>query len=66
MNKYFTRPKVIFALRELDIGMVGTAKYQKSWPPVSLKKANDKTTVHTLMNFFRLLTCTELWWQGTE
>ena len=62
MNKYFTRPKVIFALRELDIGIIGTAKYQNFWPPVSFKKVNDKTTHFN--DFFTLLTCTESWWQG--
>ena len=29
IDNYFTQSKVIFALRELDIGIVETAKYQK-------------------------------------
>ena len=34
MDNYFTRPKVIAALRDLGIGIVGTAKYQHGCPPV--------------------------------
>ena len=29
MDNYFTLPKVIYALRKLGIGIVGTAKTQK-------------------------------------
>ena len=42
MDNYFTLPKVIYALRKLGVGIVGTAKYQKSWPPLCLKKIDDK------------------------
>ena len=41
MDNYFTRPKVIAALSELDIGVVGTSRFTKSWPPTSLKQIKD-------------------------
>jgi len=42
MDNYFTRPKVIFELRKLNIGILGTAQYQRGWPPEVLKKVDDK------------------------
>ena len=42
MDNYFTRPKAIYELRKLNIGIVGTAQYQRAWPPEALKKVDDK------------------------
>ena len=42
MDNYFTLPKVIKALRDKGIGIVGTAKYQRAWPPIELKQVSDK------------------------
>ena len=33
MDNYFSLPRVIKALRDKGIGIVGTAKYQRAWPP---------------------------------
>ncbi len=41
MDNYFTRPKVIAALSDMDVGVVGTSRFTKSWPPTSLKKIKD-------------------------
>ena len=46
MDNYFTFPKVIAALREKDIGVVGTARFRgKNWPPRELRdiKKEDVT-----------------------
>ena len=43
MDNYFTLPKVIKELRAQGIGVVGTAKYQRAWPPVKLKNIEDKS-----------------------
>ena len=45
MDNYFTRPKVIFELRKLNIGIVGTAQYQRDWPPEVLKKVDDRNVI---------------------
>ena len=37
MDNYFTLPKVIAKLRSLGIGIVGTARFRRSWPPNCLK-----------------------------
>ena len=38
MDNYFTFPKVIHALRQAGIGIVGTARFRgKSWPPKELR-----------------------------
>ena len=42
MDNYFTLPKVIYALRNLGIGIMGIAKYSKAWQPLCLKKIDDK------------------------
>ena len=54
MDNYFTRPKVIAALRDLGIGIVGTAKYQQGCPPVCLKQVKDTTA--DFNDFFGQLT----------
>ena len=44
MDNYFTLPKVIAALREMGIGIVGTARYRgKVWPPNELKSVNKES-----------------------
>ena len=37
MDNYFTLPKVIAKLREKGVGVVGTSRFQKTWPPAALK-----------------------------
>ena len=37
MDNYFTLPKVIAALREKKIGVVGTSRFKRNWPPKKLK-----------------------------
>ena len=37
MDNYFTLPKVIAKLREKGIGIVGTSRFRKNWPPKELK-----------------------------
>ena len=37
MDNYFTLPNVMKKLRELDIGVVGTSRFKKNWPPKELK-----------------------------
>ena len=37
MDNYFTLPGVIKALRDKCIGVVGTARFKRSWPPKELK-----------------------------
>ena len=41
MVNYFIRPKVIVALSDMDIGVVGTSRFTKSRPSTSLKQIND-------------------------
>ena len=45
MDNYFTLPKVIKCLRELGVGVVGTARFRRNWPPQFLKdvKQTDVT-----------------------
>ena len=40
MDSYFTLPKVIKRLRELSVGVVGTARARKNLPSKELKLAN--------------------------
>ena len=37
MDNYFTMPKVVSKLCDLGIGVVGTVRPSKSWPPVELR-----------------------------
>jgi len=59
MDNYFTRPKVIFELRKLNIGIVGTAQYQRGWPPEVLKKFMTKNVISMIS--FGLLMSTVRW-----
>ena len=44
MDNYFTLPKVIAALREMGVGIVGTARYRsKAWPPNELKAISKES-----------------------
>eukprot|EP00957_Ditylum_brightwellii_P175492 13361515-Ditylum_brightwellii.AAC.1 len=36
MDNYFTLPRVIHALREMGVGVVGTSHFRKGWPPKNL------------------------------
>ena len=38
MDNYFTLPKLIKSLREKGVGVVGTARFRRNWPPASLRK----------------------------
>ncbi len=40
MDNYFTLPKVIKKLRDKKIGVIGTARFRKNWPPTSLKNVS--------------------------
>ena len=42
MDNYFTLPKLIKRLRDLRIGVVGTARFGRGWPPVQLKNVEDR------------------------
>ena len=42
MDNYFTLPKLIKCLRDLRIGVVGTARFGRGWPPVQLKNVEDR------------------------
>eukprot|EP00957_Ditylum_brightwellii_P037011 2802155-Ditylum_brightwellii.AAC.1 len=37
MDNYFTTPKVIACLHEMNIGVVGTSSFRKAWPPKALQ-----------------------------
>ena len=43
MDNYFTLPNVMNKLRDMGIGVVGTAQFKKNWPPKKLKEltSND-------------------------
>ena len=45
MDNYFTLPKVIKRLRDLGVGVVGTARFKQNWPPKKMKDA-DKSAVN--------------------
>ena len=40
MDNYFTLPKVIKKLREMGVGVVGTARFRQGWPPEKLRRIN--------------------------
>ena len=42
MDNYFTLPKVIQSLRKIGIGVVGTCRFKRGWPPAGLKNVDDK------------------------
>jgi hypothetical protein len=42
MDNYFTLPKVIQGLRDNGIGVVGTARFRKGWPPRALQQIQQK------------------------
>eukprot|EP00957_Ditylum_brightwellii_P036448 2760332-Ditylum_brightwellii.AAC.1 len=44
MDNYFTLPDVISSLRKKDIGVVGTARMRKGWPPAALQKPMSTTS----------------------
>lgn len=39
MDNYFTLPKVIKTLRDIGVGIVGTARFKRNWPPVQLRES---------------------------
>eukprot|EP00957_Ditylum_brightwellii_P134295 10239008-Ditylum_brightwellii.AAC.1 len=41
MDNYFTHPKVVGKLHNLGIGVVGTIRFQMSWPPKELRGASQ-------------------------
>ena len=45
MDNYFTLPKLIKRLRDLGVGVVGTARFKQNWPPKKMKDA-DKSAVN--------------------
>ena len=40
MDNYFTLPKIMKSLRNREIGVVGTSRFRKAWPPNKLKQVN--------------------------
>ena len=42
MDNYFTLPKLIKKLRDLQIGVVGTSRFKKNWPPGILRNYDKK------------------------
>ena len=40
MDNYFTLPKLIRKLRDIGLGVVGTARFRKGWPPKKLREIN--------------------------
>ena len=50
MNNYFTVDGVIVDLHRENIGVVGTARARKGWPPREFKEVNDMrfNTLHYL------------------
>ena len=42
MDNYFTLPGVIAKLREMGIGIVGTARFRRNWPPKKLKEVKPE------------------------
>ena len=38
MDNYFTLPRVINKMREMGVGVVGTARFRQNWPPARLKE----------------------------
>ena len=61
MDNYFTLPKVIHKLREIGVGVVGTARFRSNgWPPKALKdiskdKARFNEFYYTIDNFGTLI-----------
>ena len=43
MDNYFTLPKVIKELRDIGVGVVGTARFKRNWPPVELRESTLST-----------------------
>ena len=44
MDNYFTLPGAISKLRELGIGIVGTARFRRNWPPTKLKEIKQENS----------------------
>mmetsp|Transcript_17478 Transcript_17478/g.39451 ORF Transcript_17478/g.39451 Transcript_17478/m.39451 type:complete len:315 (-) Transcript_17478:15-959(-) len=66
MDNYFTLPKVIHKLRQMEIGVVGTARFRAgNWPPKELKDAGSNAKSNdfysTVDEFGTLLICSRTW-----
>ena len=50
MDNLFTTPKVLELSRELNVGIVGTARARRGWPPKEFRNVKDErfNTVYTL------------------
>ena len=61
MDNYFTRPKVMAALRKIGIGVVGTSCFYRNWPSKKFKvcvlqdKAKFNNFYHTVDEYGTLL-----------
>ena len=61
MDNYFTRPKVMAALREIGIGVVGTSRFFRNWPSKKFKvcvhqdKAKFNNFYHTVDEYGTLV-----------
>jgi hypothetical protein len=59
MDNYFTQPVVVAMTRKLNVGLVGTARRQRGWPPAEYKEIVDwgyntlyKCLVQKIMKIF--------------
>ena len=50
LDNYFTLPKAIFALREQNIGVIGTARRRRNWPPSEIASIEQNSA--TLNDFY--------------
>lgn len=62
MDNYFTLPNIITKLREMGIGVVGTARFRRSWPPskvrqVKQEKSSFNDFYYAINEFGTLLGC---------
>jgi hypothetical protein len=41
MDNYFTYPKVLHGMRQLNVGCIGTARAKRGWPPKEMREIDD-------------------------
>ena len=51
MDNYFTLPKIIQRLRECGIGVVGTARFKRGWPPALLRNVEQNNCAFNDFNW---------------
>ena len=50
MDNYFTLPKIIAKLRDMDVGVVGTARFKRNWPQKEIREVTMEKS--NFNNFF--------------